>query len=107
MLQVTEKVLDEMVRIIVETVEPERVVLFGSRATGKAERDSDVDFMVIRSQPKNRLDEEMKLSQALFGFLVPIDILVFTRDEVEHWRDTTNHVIARALREGKVLYERP
>ena len=35
------------------------------------------------------------------------DILVYSRAEVEYWRDSLNHVVARALREGRVLYERP
>lgn len=107
MAEVTEELLDEMVTIIVETVAPEQVILFGSRATGKAGPNSDVDLMVIQSEPENRLDVEIRLSRALSDFLVPIDILIFGRDEVERWRDTTNHVVARALRHGKVLYERP
>ncbi len=107
MAEVTEDLLDEVVTIVVETLSPEQVILFGSRATGKAGPDSDVDLMIIQSEPGNRLDTEIRLSRALSDFLVPIDILVFGRDEVERWRDTTNHVIARALRRGKILYERP
>ena len=36
----------------------------------------------------------------------PKDVLVYSEDEVSRWSDTSNHVVARALREGKVLYER-
>ncbi len=36
--------------------------------------------------------------------MVAKDILIYSRDEVERWRNTRNHIIARALREGKVLY---
>ena len=38
---------------------------------------------------------------------VPIDLLLYTPEEVEQWRHTTNHVVSEAMREGKVLYERP
>ncbi len=38
---------------------------------------------------------------------LPIDLLLFTPEEVEQWRHTTHHVVSEALREGKVLYERP
>ena len=44
---------------------------------------------------------------ALAGFPVTADILVYSRDDVEYWRDSINYVLARALREGRVLYERP
>jgi hypothetical protein len=37
---------------------------------------------------------------------VPTDVLVYSRDEAERWRKSLNHVVGRALREGKVLYER-
>ena len=49
----------------------------------------------------------MRLYQALAGFHVPADVLVYSRDDVDYWRDSLNHVLARALREGKVLYARP
>ncbi|MGE5557663.1 MAG: hypothetical protein ACM3WV_03515 [Bacillota bacterium] len=32
------------------------------------------------------------------------DILVYSREEVERWRSARNHIIARALREGRLLY---
>jgi hypothetical protein len=44
------------------------------------------------------------LWRALSQFPVAKDILVYSQDEVEKWRDARNHVIARALREGRVLY---
>ena len=47
-----------------------------------------------------------RLSRALAGFPIPQDILVYTTEETEHWANSRNHVVARALREGKVLYER-
>ncbi len=35
-----------------------------------------------------------------------MDILVYTPDEIEKWRETTNHIVTEALESGKVLYER-
>jgi hypothetical protein len=34
------------------------------------------------------------------------DILWHTPEEVAHWQDALAHVIARAMREGRVLYAR-
>jgi hypothetical protein len=34
------------------------------------------------------------------------DLLLYTPEEVETWRGTRNHVIAQALREGRIVYER-
>ena len=108
---VTPNVLDRMVRAIVDEVDPEQVILFGSRARGEARDTSDIDLLVIEGEPfgpgRSRHKEMNRLYRALREFRPPTDVLVFSRADVEYWRDSLNHVLARALREGKVLYERP
>ena len=47
MIHVTDALLDRMVRAIVAEVDPEQVILFGSRARGDAREDSDVDLIVV------------------------------------------------------------
>ena len=100
-----------MTASIVEVADPEQVILFGSHARGDAGTDSDIDLVVVEAEPfgpgRDRGAEETRLWRALAKFHVPKDILVYSRDEVEYWRNSLNHVLARALREGKVLYERP
>ncbi len=99
-----------MVGAIVEEVDPEQVILFGSRGRGDARVSSDVDLLVIEAESfgpgRSKHAEMNRLYRALRHFRVPKDILVFSNEEVEYWRDSLNHVLARALREGKVLYER-
>ena len=111
MIQVTDEILDRMVRAIVEEVDPEQVILFGSRARGDAGEESDVDLVVVETEPfgktRSRRLEAVRLWRALSDFVVPKDILVYSRNEVEHWRHSPNHVLARALREGMVLHDRP
>ena len=110
-MQVTDALLDEMVHAIVNEVDPEQVILFGSYARGTATGDSDVDLLVIKSEPFEngvlRFNEGIKLYNALSRFDVSKDILVYSRRRVEYWRDSLNNVVARALRDGRVLYERP
>ncbi len=108
---VTPDLLHRMVRAIVDEVDPEQVILFGSRARGEARDTSDIDLLVIEAEPfgpgRSRRGEMNRLYKALRSFRPPTDILVFSKEDVEYWRDSLNHVLARALREGKVLYERP
>ena len=109
MIPVTDELLDAMVRAIVDEVDPERVILFGSRARGEARRESDIDLIVIEAEPfgpaRSRRREAARLYRATARFPVPADILVFSRAEADYWRDSLNHVLARALREGRVLHE--
>ena len=111
MTQVTDDLLDQMVQAIVAEVDPEQVILFGSRARGDAREDSDVDLVVVEAEPfgktRSRRLEAARVYEAVASFDALTDILLYSRDEVEHWRDSVNHVLARALREGTVLYDQP
>ena len=110
MPDVTDALLDRMIRTIVDEVDPEQVILFGSRARGDARPDSDVDLLVVESEPfgagRSRHAETVRLNRALVATPVARDILVYSRDDIEQWRGSLNHVAARALREGRVLYAR-
>ncbi len=107
---VTDGVLDGMVRAIVKTIDPEMIILFGSRARGDHRPDSDVDLIVVEAEPfgedRSKHVECARVDEALSGQAVPVDVLVYSLADVEYWRDSLNHVLARALREGRVLYER-
>ncbi len=102
--------LADMTEKIVSEVDPEQVYLFGSRARGSESDMSDVDILVVEREPfgaqRSRRGEMAKLWRLLAGFRVPKDILVYSSDEVKRWRDAQNHVIAHALREGRLLYDR-
>ena len=69
MPDVTAALLDQIVRTIVDEVDPEQVVLFGSRARGDARPDSDVDLLVVESEPfgtsRSRHAEIVRLGRAL------------------------------------------
>lgn len=109
-LQIDDSVLRQMVEIVVNEVDPQLIYLFGSYASGRAGENSDLDLLIVDRQQfgpgRSRRREMTKLWRALASFRIPKDILVYTQEEVAHWRNTQNHVIARALREGKLLYER-
>ena len=109
-MQVSDSTISELVQAIVDEVDPEQVILFGSRARGDFAERSDVDLIVIEEEPfgprRSRHDELNRLYGALSGFDIAADVLVYSVADVEYWRDSLNFVLARALREGKVLYER-
>ncbi|MCG3195587.1 MAG: hypothetical protein GHCLOJNM_00053 [bacterium] len=108
MVILSEETLSEMCEAVVKAVNPEEVYLLGSRARGEARFDSDVDLLVVESEPfgpnRSRLDEINRVYDALDVFEVPKDILVFSREEFENWKHSLNHVIGRCHREGKRLY---
>lgn len=108
--EVTEELLQEIVRRIVDECDPEKIILFGSRARDNARPDSDVDVLVIERDPfgkeRSRYRELVRLNKAMGRIPVPIDILAYSTDEIEFWRDSINHVVPHALHEGRTIYER-
>ena len=98
-----------MARQVVREVDPERIVLFGSWARGEGTEGSDVDLLIVEREPfgphRSRRREAARIWRCLAEFRVPKDILVYSVGEVAEWGDCAHHVLAQALREGRVLYE--
>ncbi|WP_068815555.1 nucleotidyltransferase domain-containing protein [Phormidesmis priestleyi] len=100
------ELLKEIVERLVQGLQPEKVILFGSHAYGEPHEDSDIDILVIVSdsdEPRHR-----RASQAygsLWGLTAPTEILVLTRREVEKSATVATSLVSQALERGKVLYE--
>ena len=109
-VSVSEQVIEEMVQAIVKEVGPRRVYLFGSRAGGNSRTDSDIDLLIVEDQEfgpgHTRWSELKRIRKALKSFRIPKDILVYSQDEFETWEASVNHIVAHAVREGRLLYER-
>src|SRR5437762_10093287 len=52
-MAVDETLLDEIVRRVLAVARPDRIILFGSAATGQMTKDSDIDLLVIEPAPAN------------------------------------------------------
>jgi predicted nucleotidyltransferase len=98
-----EGILQEIVRRIVETAQPEKIVLFGSAARDDMGPDSDLDFLVITACDHRR-NTARKIRRQLVGIGVPIDVIVAKPEDIERYKDTIGLIYRPALREGKVLY---
>ena len=101
------EILDELVARIRKAVQPERIVLFGSHARGTAGPESDFDILVIAPSSLPRWRRTVPLYRLLAGMGISKDLIWWTPEEVEEWRNVRSHFITTVLREGKVLYERP
>lgn len=109
MVNVSDEMIDRMTQRIVREVNPQRILLFGSWARGEANEHSDVDLLVVEREPfgqnRSRRQEAARIWRCLSEFRIPTDILVYSVGEIDLWKDSSYHVVGRALKEGKVLYE--
>ena len=99
---------NDIIKIIVSEIDPEKIFLFGSRGRGDNQPDSDLDLLIIDDKKftpgRGRLKLRIQLRRALADINVPKDILLYNSEEVEHWKDYRNHILSTCLSEGKLLY---
>ncbi len=103
---VDNELLQEVVRRIVNSVHPERIILFGSYAYGKPEGESDLDLLVIMNSELPRYKRAVSIYSSLTGLLIPKDIVVYTPEEVKEWSEVPQAFITTVIKKGKVLYEK-
>ena len=105
---VVEQKLKEITEKIVKEYQPEKIILFGSWAWGEPGPDSDADLLIVARSSKPRLERELKLNAILYPREIPLDILVYTPDELEQSiNKNRNLFLEDVVRNGKVLYARP
>ena len=90
---------------IAKKFDPEKIILFGSHAAGKADADSDIDLMIIIDSAISSVDMAVKISLSV-RHNFPLDILVKTPAEVNKRLESGDFFVRQILKEGVVLYER-
>lgn len=95
--------VESLVRILLP-YDPERIILFGSRARGQSDQYSDYDVVVIKRSGKAFLERQREVVPYVLQFPKPIEILVYTPEEFDRMKETGLGWVVR--REGVVIYER-
>jgi len=104
-MTVHESTLQEIVAKIVQLANPDRVILFGSAATGDMTADSDIDLLVVESQVSNTRHESIRLRAALEDVPLPIDVIVMSRERFDDTKNIIGGIAYPAHKYGRVLYE--
>ena len=102
----TETALDQMVQNIVESFDPDKIILFGSYAWGAPQQDSDIDLLVVIDSDLRPAKRSAEISLACRPPGLAVDLLVKTPTEIDHRLDIGDPFIRRILEQGKILYAR-
>jgi predicted nucleotidyltransferase len=57
MMSVDDSMVQEIVRRLLNVTKPDRIILFGSAASGTMNRAGDVDLLVVAKAPSNTVAE--------------------------------------------------
>lgn len=92
------------VPVLVAHYDPERIILFGSLASGQARLWSDVDLVVVADTDKRFLDRT-KEALLLLRPEVGLDVLIYSPEEFEHLC-RERPFFQQEILKGKIVYER-
>lgn len=103
----TAAVPEALLRSVVAYFNPQRVILFGSRARGEAAEDSDYDLLVVLDEatPREKLTPEAGFRSAL-PFPRAADVIPCRASTFDRRKEIVGTLCFTANREGVVVYER-
>lgn len=107
------KYLPEIIRNI-RQINPYKIILFGSYASGVFSEDSDLDLVVILDSPEiaKNYDEKMRnrllVRRNIYALSkrVPVDLVVYTKGEYDIISESGSSFYNEIKKSGKVLYEK-
>ena len=78
---------------IAREFDPLQIIIFGSQARGDADRDSDIDLLVVFAELTDKRKTAIDIERALADVPVAKDILVSTPEELERSRPRIGSVL--------------
>ena len=104
---VTFEMIQRVVDAIVRAVQPDKILVFGSCAHHHAMKwDSDLDLFVEMDTDLSFPDRALAIRNLFDKVPCPLDIVVYTPDEVACWRDVPSSFVHKIFAEGCVVYDR-
>jgi len=100
------KTLDEISERIVSSYDPDRIILFGSRAVGTGSEESDYDLLILKDTFARPIDRRVEVEAILRDRAMPLDILVYTPQEMNYLYSIGSPFIEEVIETGRVLYMR-
>jgi predicted nucleotidyltransferase len=101
-----EPILERAVKALVEAIDPEQIILFGSAARGEFGPGSDLDFLLVVDEARFGGEMQRRGRMALRHLGVPKDIFYSFPERFAGRKDLIGTIEEPAHREGRVLYAR-
>lgn len=104
-MEIDESLVKEIVRRILAAAAPDKIIVFGSGATGEMTRDSDIDLLIVETDPGDQRKKSVLLREMLRGLGYPFDVIVISTEWFEESKEVIGGIAYPANKYGKVIYE--
>ncbi len=101
-----QKIISEIVTKIKESYLPEKIILFGSYVTGKPDKGSDIDLLIIKDTKEKIVDRIVQIYKIVNIKKIDLSPFVVTPKELEQRIKIGDQFFQEILSKGEVLYER-
>ena len=99
-------IIDKIKKKIVSSIKPEQIILFGSMANENNTKDSDIDLLIIKDSKERRDKRDTEIRKVLKDVIYPMDIFVYTPQEVSQFKNKPGSFLKKIFETGKVIYAR-
>ena len=98
--------IQQIVRRLIESYQPQQIVLYGSLAYGEPDEDSDIDLLIIKETTETPLERRVHVRRLVSDpqRRVPFSPLVLTPDELASRLAVGDPFYREILHRGKVLH---
>jgi predicted nucleotidyltransferase len=97
--------LKGIVHRVLAAAKPDKIILFGSAASGSMTRDSDIDLLIIEGNPGDLRKQSLRIRENLIGLSYPFDVIVISTEWFEESKEVIGGIAYPANKYGKVIYE--
>ena len=104
-MNVDETLLNEVVRRVLTVARPDKIILFGSAATGQMTKDSDIDLLVVEPVLANTHARRVAIRGAVGDIGYPVDVIVMRTERFERTKRFIGGIAYPANKYGRVIYE--
>lgn len=106
MTQAIEPIIQKILDKLIPGYAPEKVILFGSYASGQPNEDSDIDLLIIKDTHERLIDRCFHVRQIITDpqRVTPLDVFVLTPEELQRRLGMGDQFIEEIVETGRVLY---
>jgi len=102
---VDDTLLSEVVRRVLTVARPDRIILFGSAASGQMTKDSDIDLLVVEPEPADTRGRSVEIRRVLGDVQYPVDAIVMSSERFEETKNIVGGIAYPAHKYGRIIYE--
>lgn len=98
------KEIQNIAKQIIEKYGPQKIILFGSAAKKKLNKDSDLDFFIVKEDVPNLGRERARQLRRLIQKNIAADFIIYKPMEFDKWYKMGDPFLNDIVKDGEILY---